>query len=81
MKPYQRTYKDDWSTEIAEIETLLSSIQLPKENVKLSAAETVTDVDAFVNSHLSMVKANNGNPVFRPYLERLIKFVEIFKIN
>lgn len=81
MKPYQRTYKDDWSTEIAEIETMVSSIQLPKENVKLSAAETVTDVDAFVSSHLSMVKANNGNPVFRPYLERLIKFVEIFKIN
>jgi len=81
MKPYKRDYASDWNTEIAEIETLLSSIQLPKENVKLSEAETVTDVDAFVSSHLSMVRANNGNPVFRPYLERLIEFVKIFKIN
>jgi hypothetical protein len=56
---------------------MVSSIQLPKENVKLSAAETVTDVDAFVSSHLSMVKANNGNPVFRPYLERLIEFIKL----
>lgn len=75
MKHYKRTYAEDWSTEIAEIETLLSSMQLPEGSLQLTAGEIVTDVKAFVNSHLSMVKANNGNPVFRPYLNRLVAAV------
>lgn len=72
MKPYKRTYTEDWNTEIAKIEILLSSIQISVGSLKLTAGETVTNVEAFVSSHLSMVKANNGNPTFRPYLDRLI---------
>lgn len=75
MKSYKRTYAEDWSAEIEEIETLLSSMQLPEGSLQLTAGEIVTDIKAFVSSHLSMVKANNGNPVFRPYLERLVSAV------
>jgi len=34
----------------------------------------VLDVSKFINSHLATVKAQNGNPIYLSYLERLFKF-------
>lgn len=40
----------------------------------LQAGTTITDIHLFVESHLTTVKHNNGNPVFATYFDRLVKF-------
>ncbi|MCK4661989.1 MAG: hypothetical protein KAT68_03945 [Bacteroidales bacterium] len=57
--------------DINELETFFASMQLPTEPIKLNSWSTITDVSKFIEGHLPIVKANNGNKTFKPYLDRL----------
>ncbi len=46
---------------------------LPKGPIKLGPSETIIDAEKFVSSHIQIVKANNGNKVYRPYWGRLLQ--------
>jgi len=74
--PYHTTSikKDDWSSEISDIEAWLSEATLPATPFKLSVCETINDCQLFLMVHLLTAKTNNGNPTFRPYLDRVINF-------
>jgi hypothetical protein len=61
----------DWSGDIAELEAYFNSTTIPTEPTRLNGYSTIIDCTPFVESHLSTVKANNGNPIFSPYLHRL----------
>lgn len=61
----------NWSNDIAELENYFTSIELPTQPVKLNQCSTITDCTLFIKSHFATVKANNGNPTFLPYLNRL----------
>ncbi|MCK9291654.1 MAG: hypothetical protein WCR58_12310 [Bacteroidales bacterium] len=69
--------KTDWSNEIMELENYFSGIELPTYPVRLNQCSVITDCSLFVESHLSVVKANNGNKTYSPYLDGLIEFKNI----
>lgn len=56
---------------IADLETFFETATLTTVPVKLNNWSTITDVSKFIAGHLAIVKANNGNKTFLPYLERL----------
>lgn len=67
-KEYKR---DDWKEEVEKLEVFYSSIEIPKTEVELNKHTRIKDCQLFVESHLSVIKSNNGNPTFLPFLERL----------
>jgi hypothetical protein len=70
-----------WSNDIAELENYFASIELPTQPVKLNRCSTITDCSLFIESHLAIVKANNGKRTFLPYLNRLQELKQVLTIN
>lgn len=64
----------DWSIEIAELEKYFSEVELPNQPIKLKDNSTVTNHLVFIDSHLAILKSNNGKEKFKPYLKRLKSF-------
>ena len=60
-----------WLNEITEIENRLSKMTKPSIIV-LNNSSVITNVSKFIKSHLSVVRSNNGNVLFYPYLDRLL---------
>ena len=71
----------NWSNDIAELENYFASIELPTQPVKLNRCSTITDCSLFIESHLAIVKANNGKRTFLPYLNRLQELKQVLTIN
>lgn len=72
---------DDWTKDIAKLETYYKSIELPTQPVKLNQCSTITHPQGFIESHFAAVKANSGNSYFLPYLNRLQELKKILTIN
>jgi hypothetical protein len=68
---------ENWEPAISDLETFFTSIILPIHPVKLNPYTTITNVSIFIQSHLEIVKFNNGKPTFLPYLNRLQQFKQI----
>ena len=66
-----RKYFESWSKEIQALENFFTGTEIPDNIMALNAYSTISNLRKFINSHLSVVKANNGNPTFLPYLNRL----------
>lgn len=62
---------------ISELEKKLKEIELPKE-FQLNESTKITDVERFVNGHLTILKSNK-HKTFIPYYNRLIKFYKQVK--
>jgi hypothetical protein len=60
--------------DISELETFFRNTTLPTGPIQLNPWTRITDPAKFVASELEFVKHNNGNPTFKPYLDRLIEF-------
>ena len=61
----------NWSNEIAELESFFANIENPTNPFKLNRCITITDYSLFIESHLAILRANNGVDSFYPYLKRL----------
>lgn len=70
-----------WSNEITELEQFFASVKLPTNPIRLDKCSTITDPSLFIDSHLSIVKAQNGNLRYKPYMDRLIELKAILKSN
>lgn len=68
-----------WSNEITELENFFKVI--PDGPIKLSQCETISDPVLFINSHLSVIKAQNGNERFLPDLDRMKELKEILRLR
>lgn len=68
---YKPLQTENWETEITELETFYRTANIPASSIKLNGHSSIIDVPLFINKHLTYVKGNNGNTLFRPYLERL----------
>ena len=66
----------NWSDEIAELENYFKSVKLQTEPIKLDNGSTINNCQLFIESHLAIVKANNGERTFLPYLNRLRELKE-----
>lgn len=70
----------NWNNEIAELESFFANVQLPTHSVRLSKCSTIVNCDLFVESHLAILRANNGQRSFLPYLNRLLKFKDVIAL-
>jgi len=71
----------NWSNDIAELESYFASIELPTQPIKLNKYSTITDCSLFIDSHFATVKANNGKRTFLPYLNRLQELKQVLTIK
>jgi len=61
----------DWSQEVEELQRHFEANPPPSGPLHLNAWTRVDDPRAFLASHLSTLRAYNGNPHFLPFLDRL----------
>jgi hypothetical protein len=69
----------DWTNEIASLEEFFNNATIPTTPIKPNAWSSITDCQKYIDSHLSVVKANNGNLTFKPYVDRLIELKAILE--
>lgn len=70
---------DLWSNEITELERFFQV--MPSGPVRLSKCEIITDPSLFVKSHLDIVKGQNGNSRYMPYMDRLNEVKILLSLN
>ncbi len=75
-----RRAQGNWDGRIMKLKSFFNSIDLPSGEIRLSKSEVITDVQKFINSHLSQVKRHNGKMTFEPYLLRLEKLENILSL-
>lgn len=68
-----------WNEEIKVLEEFFTGREMPRGNIPLSQSETIIDPRLFLKIHFQIVKENNGNERYRPYLTRLQGFMEKLK--
>lgn len=71
----------NWKQDISELKTYFESIELPTQPVKMNQCSTVTNIPLFIESHFATLKTYNGNPYFRPHLNRLLELKEVLTIK
>lgn len=81
VEVFKTKQPQNWSNDIAELENYFASIELPTQPIKLNRWSTITDCSLFIESHLAIVKANNGKQTFLPYLNRLQELKQVLTIN
>ena len=59
--------------EIADLEKFFNSALLPSGSFKLNQSTTITNIHLFIDSHLEIIRTNNGNKTYKPYFNRLIQ--------
>lgn len=57
---------------IVGLETFFRNIALPEDPIEQYPGITIIDPSLFINSHLTIVKSQNGKAVYKPYLNRLV---------
>jgi hypothetical protein len=62
-----------WDQQIEELEQFFTSAKLP-DTIMLDKCSRITDIPLFVKSHLSILRAQNGNTRYIPYMNRLNRF-------
>lgn len=63
-------HRETW--DVGELEVFFRDNKIPSAPVILSGCEKIVDVKLFIESHLRVIRKNNGNPTFLPYYERLL---------
>lgn len=69
----EENYK--WNTE--ELESFYKSITLKNNSIQLNNYTMINDLQTFINSHLSVIKTNNGKRTYLPYINRLQELKQI----
>ena len=65
------TQLQNWNRELEELETYFNSSDFENKPIQLNPFTKISNVSIFIESHLAIVRANNGNKTYKPYLERL----------
>jgi hypothetical protein len=67
--------------DISQLEQFFNKYPLPDKPIMLAHSEMITNIPLFVEGHLTVVKANNGNRTFLPFFNRLELLKEHLIIN
>lgn len=78
---YLRPKKEDWSKEIEEIDDFFSNTILPTYPIQLNSYSRITNIPGFLAANLESARAQNGNPTYRPYLNRVLELMKYLKEN
>jgi len=60
-----------WAEEILTLESFFDDCQELPDTLALYGSQKILKPKIFIKSHLSIVKENEGNPTYLPFLERL----------
>ncbi len=66
-----------WNELIKEVEDFFAKVKEDASQVRISECELVVDVKKFTEAHLSIVKNQNGNARFVPYMKRLLTLKQV----
>jgi hypothetical protein len=77
---HQEKQSINWNEEIEKLESFFNKIKLPKKEIKLNQCATISNLKKFITSHFAIIKANNGNIIYLPYLVRLQELKVILKV-
>jgi len=69
---------EPWDKEIKELESCFNRISLPESPIRLNPYSLIEDPAKFIHSHLEIIKANNGNSTYLPYLKRLQEIMQLY---
>jgi hypothetical protein len=64
------------SWNITELEDFFKTHAMHNRLVRLNPCTTIIDVPKFIESHLSIIRAHNGEERFQPYYDRLQELKE-----
>jgi len=81
VKEFNNQQSLNWNSDIEGLENYFTNIELPTDPINLDCSSIIKDCSLFIEGHLSMVKANNGNKFFLPYLIRLRELQHVLKTN
>ena len=70
----------------AEVEAFFKDYEFTDDEIELSVCETVTNIKTFVESHLAIIRNNQGKSVdqrrpLMPYWNRLIFMYKALNLN
>ena len=74
-------HKEDWTKEISQLDEFYSRIALPSHPIQLNSYTRITIIKGFITANLEVARAQNGNPTYRPYLNRVIELMIYLKEN
>ena len=81
FRVHKKEYSENWDKEIKALESYFSEVTIPDYSFKLNSFSTITNCKNFIDKHLSVVKSNNGNNTYFPYLLRLNELKNVLSIN
>lgn len=81
IRKTEQPISGSWNQEIIELENYFERIALPTQTIILNKCLPITNCSKFIQSNISIVKANNGNQTFLPYLKRLQELKHILSTN
>jgi len=61
------------------LEKFFEETELSDEPIRFDQCSVITDQKKFVDSHLSILRANSGNKSAMPYYDRLLKYYYLIK--
>ncbi|MBK9104074.1 MAG: hypothetical protein IPL92_05780 [Saprospiraceae bacterium] len=77
----QSIKREDWTKEIEKLDEFYSSIALPSHPIQLTSYTRITNIKGFITANLEVARAQNGNPTYRPYLNRVIELMKYLQEN
>jgi len=81
IEHYKKEQSENWEQDISDLEHFFKTIILPIPPIKLNPVSTIVDITKFIETHFSIVKAQNGKKVYLPYLNRLQDLQEHIENN
>ena len=75
FKPFRKEFAPLW--DITELQSFFTAFPLPAQPIRLNNCNTITNIENFIDTHLEVLKHNNGNRTFAPYYHRLIELKQI----
>ena len=69
FKPFRNEFAPLW--DMTALEAYFDSLKLPIMPIQINNCTQIGNVKNFIDSHNEIIKNNNGNPTFLPYLMRL----------
>jgi hypothetical protein len=66
---------------IVELEHYFKSATISNESIRLNRHTIIIDPKKFINSHLEIVKAQNGKAIYRPYNEWLVQLKSLLTLS
>jgi hypothetical protein len=67
---------EPWDKEIKEFESYFNQISVLESPIRLNSYSLIEDPAKFIHSHLEIIKSNNGNSTYLPYLKRLQELMQ-----